>query len=154
MFRADNFIIAVLADRFNNGHWMDLYYIMTNFHWGLFAPLVALLLFMMPLRSDFVWRYISIFALACQLLLNLWVVAHLDFKGHVSLYIKYFDLNFGFFSTTVGLAIDYMSMFFYLLVPLILLLCSISVRAGTPRSKLLYALILVMDPLLMNVFLS
>lgn len=154
VFQADNFIITVLADRFNNGHWMDLYYIMTNFHWGLFTPLIALLFFMLPLKSDSIWRYISVFALTCQLLLHLWVVAHLDFKGHMSLYIKYFEIDFGFFSTTVGLAVDYMSMFFYLLVPLILLLCAISVRAETSRSKLLYALILVMDPLLINVFLS
>lgn len=154
IFQRDSFIITVLADRFNNGHWMDLYYIMTNFHWGLFAPLIALLFFILPLKFDSVWRYISIFSLTCQLFLNLWVVAHLDFEGHISLYIKYFDIDFGFFNTTVGLAVDYMSMFFYLLVPFILLLCAISVRAETPRSKLLYALILVMDPLLMNVFLS
>src|SRR5690554_94972 len=154
IFQRDNFIITVIADRFNNGHWMDLYYLVTNFHWGLIAPLIALLFFVLPFKSDLVWRYLSILALVCQLTLNLWVVAHLDFKGHMSLYIKYFDIDFGFFSTTISLAVDYLSMFFYLLVPLILLLCAISVRAETLRSKLLYALILVMDPLLMNVFLS
>lgn len=154
VFQRDNFIITVLADRFNNGHWMDLYYIISNFHWGLYAPLIALLLFVLPLKFDSIWRYIAILALICQLVLHLWVVAHLDFQGHMSLYIKYFDLDFGFFSTTISLAVDYMSMFFYLLVPIVLLLCAISVRAETPRSKLLYSLILIMDPLLLNVFLS
>jgi NADH-quinone oxidoreductase subunit M len=156
IFQQDNFIITVLADRFINGHWMDLYYIMTNFHWGLVTPLIALMFFVLlpSFRSDLIWRYLAIFALASQLVLNLWVVAHLDFGGHMSLYIKYFDIDFGFFSTTISLAIDYMSMFFYLLVPFIFLLCAVSVRPGTSRSKLLYALILVMDPLLMNVFLS
>ena len=150
LFQSDSFIIAILAD----APWTDLHYIVTNFHWGLLIPVIALMFFILPLKSDSVWRYLSILALTSQLFLNLWVVAHLDFSGHMSLYLKYFDIDFGFFSTTVGLAVDYMSMFFYLLVPLILLLCAISVRAGTPRSKLLYALILVMDPLLMNVFLS
>jgi len=150
VIQGDYFIITLLAD----APLTDIYYAMTNFHWGLIIPVIALLSFILPLKSDSVWRYLSILALTCQLFLNLWVVTHLDFSSHMALYIKYFDIDFGFFSTTVGLAVDYMSMFFYLLVPLILLLCAISVRAGTSRSKLLYALILVMDPLLMNVFLS
>lgn len=150
------FIISLSKERLaGSDFFYDYSYLISATRFALYLPLCCFFLILsIPTIHILYSRLLTCAALFIQFSVHVSVFWILDFSEFAPFYfnISYFD--FGFFTSSFGYMIDSTSVFFYLFVPLLLLLCVLSSWYITHRAKLFLALLLAMDYTLLNVFLS
>lgn len=98
------------------------------------------------------WRYVTLCGLGFQMCVNLYVATLLDFSAHTSLRITFASYDFGLFNSAFTVNLDCKSIFFFVLVPFVLLLATLSIRPEYHRHKQAYFVILLMDFILVSFF--
>lgn len=123
---------------------------------GYFLPLLFLIIFVFDLDRFFVslWRYLTLLCLGLQLSIFLYVAHLLDFTVQTSLRITLNVFDFSLFTTYWMINLDSRSVWFFILVPFILFLATLSVRPSSMRPKQLYFIILALDFILVAFFTS
>ena len=155
-FISSSYVISLVHENLLGADFFyDYSYLLFVSRFGLYLPFLGLsILLIIPQSYKLCLRYLSAFIFGLQTFLHVTVFKLLDFSAFIPFYFNISHLDFGFFKSSFGYMIDSLSVFFYLLVPALLLLCVFSSWYILYRIKLLLILLVIMDYTLLNVFLS